>query len=235
MYHASAYYGHRCISSRHHCHILARVRFTMVSILTTVGCRIIGEAYHKIPSTLQLWSHDTMITDVPSPLTSRPSGLDNYEFLEVLFTLKLSCISLNNKTFICSFGNSNPCGHGHDRIHAHALTTALTGELWTRTSNVVVNIDILWVITLVMHYFIPALVWNNITKGTIMLIHDWGGGGGDTGVPISHIPKFLTPNIPYPRCVSPPMIVYTIVVLFYWKMWSRNKACNININCYHTY
>ena len=37
-----------------------------------------------------------MLTDVPSPLTSRPSGLDNYEFLEVLFTSKLSCISLNN-------------------------------------------------------------------------------------------------------------------------------------------
>ena len=97
MYHASAYYGHRCNSSRHHCHILARVRCTMVSIRTTAGCRIIGEAYHKIPSTLQLWSHDTMITDVPSPLTSRPSGLDNYEFLEVLFTSKLLCITLNNK------------------------------------------------------------------------------------------------------------------------------------------
>ena len=38
-----------------------------------------------------------MLTDVPSPLTSRPSGLDNYEFSEVLFTSKLSCISLNNK------------------------------------------------------------------------------------------------------------------------------------------
>ena len=38
-----------------------------------------------------------------------------------------------------------------------------------------------------MHYCIPALVCNNITTGTIMLIHDWGGGGGgsDTGVPIS--------------------------------------------------
>ena len=60
-------------------------------------CRIIGEAYHKIPGALQVWSHDTMLTDVPSPLTSRPSGLDNYEFSEVLFTSKLSCISLNNK------------------------------------------------------------------------------------------------------------------------------------------
>ena len=88
--------------------VLARVRFTMVSIRTTAGCRIIGEAYHKIPSTLQLRSHDTMITGVPSPLTSRPSGLDNYEFLEVLFTSKLSCISLNNKKIIRSFGYSNP-------------------------------------------------------------------------------------------------------------------------------
>ena len=183
MYHASAYYGHRCNSSRHHCHILARVRFTMVSIRTTAGCRIIGEAYHKIPSTLQLWSHDTMITDVPSPLTSRPSGLDNYEFLEVRFTSKLSCISLNNKTLKRSFGDSNPCGRGHDIIHSHALTAALTVELWTRTSYVVVNIDPLWV----MHYFIPALVCNNTTKGTIMLIHE-GGGGWHRGT-----------DIPYPR------------------------------------
>ena len=140
MYHASAYYGHRCNSSRHHCHILARVRFTMVSIRATAGCRIIGEAYHMIPSTLQLWSHDTMITDVPSPLTSRPSGLDNYDFLEVLFISKLSCISLNNKKWIRSFGDSNPCSRGHDIIYSHALTAALTVELWTITSYVVVNI-----------------------------------------------------------------------------------------------
>ena len=30
-----------------------------------------------------------------------------------------------------------------------------------------------------------------------------GGGGGDTGVPISHIPYFLHPNIPYPRFLNP--------------------------------
>ena len=30
-----------------------------------------------------------------------------------------------------------------------------------------------------------------------------GGGGGDTGVPISHIPDFLPPNIPYPRFFTP--------------------------------
>ena len=29
------------------------------------------------------------------------------------------------------------------------------------------------------------------------------GGGGDTGVPISHIPDFLPPNIPYPRFFTP--------------------------------
>ena len=28
-------------------------------------------------------------------------------------------------------------------------------------------------------------------------------GGGDTGVPISHIPDFLPPNIPYPRFFTP--------------------------------
>ena len=27
--------------------------------------------------------------------------------------------------------------------------------------------------------------------------------GGDTGVPISHIPDFLPPNIPYPRFFTP--------------------------------
>ena len=69
-----------------------------------------------------------MITDVPSPLTSRPSGLDNYEFLEVLFTSKLSCTSFNNKKIIRSFGDANPCGRGHDIIHSHALTVALTVE-----------------------------------------------------------------------------------------------------------
>ena len=31
----------------------------------------------------------------------------------------------------------------------------------------------------------------------------YGGGGGDTGVPISHIPDFLPPNIPYPRFFTP--------------------------------
>ena len=30
-----------------------------------------------------------------------------------------------------------------------------------------------------------------------------GGGGGDTGVPISHIPDLLPPNIPYPRFFNP--------------------------------
>ena len=30
-----------------------------------------------------------------------------------------------------------------------------------------------------------------------------GGGGGDTGVPISHIPDVLPPNIPYPRFFTP--------------------------------
>ena len=35
-------------------------------------------------------------------------------------------------------------------------------------------------------------------------IHQYmGGGGGDTGVPISHIPDFLPPNIPYPRFCNP--------------------------------
>ena len=29
------------------------------------------------------------------------------------------------------------------------------------------------------------------------------GGGGDTGVPISHIPDLLPPNIPYPRFFTP--------------------------------
>ena len=31
----------------------------------------------------------------------------------------------------------------------------------------------------------------------------YGGGGGDTGVPISHIPDFLPPHIPYPRFITP--------------------------------
>ena len=83
-----------------------------------------------------------MLTDVPSPLTSRPSGLDNNEFSEVLFTSKLSCISLNNKKK-SSFGDSNPCGRGHDRNHSHALLAVLTVELRMRTSYVVVSIDLL--------------------------------------------------------------------------------------------
>ena len=67
-----------------------------------------------------------------------------------------SRVFLNNKNNkICSFGDSNPCSRGHDRNHSHALTAVLTVELWTRTSYVVVNIDLLWV----MHYFIPTLVY----------------------------------------------------------------------------
>ena len=52
------------------------------------AAELLGRRYHKIPSTLQLRSHDTMITDVPSPFTSRPSGLDNYEFLEVFIYIE---------------------------------------------------------------------------------------------------------------------------------------------------
>ena len=40
----------------------------------------------------------------------------------------------------------------------------------------------------------------------------FGGGGGDTGVPISHIPDFLPPNIPYPRFFTPQ---YPISQIFY--------------------
>ena len=40
-------------------------------------------------------------------------------------------------------------------------------------------------------------------KSNISFRHCWGGGGGDTGVPISHIPDFLPPNIPYPKFFTP--------------------------------
>ena len=69
-------YGHQCSSSRHHCRIFALVRFTHG--INSTDCRILGEAYHKIPSIL--WSHDTVITDLPSPLTSRPSGPANIKY-----------------------------------------------------------------------------------------------------------------------------------------------------------
>ena len=84
----------------------------MVSIRT--DCRIIGEAYHKIPSIL--WSHDTMITDLPSPLTSRPSGPDNNYILEVLFMLTLSV--KHNEKIIAPLGTLNT---GPGSLQSHNL------------------------------------------------------------------------------------------------------------------
>ena len=46
------------------------------------------------------------------------------------------------------------------------------------------------------------LIIEHVLKG-MLLFCDYTIGGGDTGVPISHIPDFLPPNIPYPNFFTP--------------------------------
>ena len=61
-----------------------------------------------------------------------------------------------------------------------------------------------------------ALYWPNTSIFYILLCNlsfsIYYIGGGDTGVPISHIPDFLPPNIPYPRFFYPQ---YPISQIFY--------------------
>ena len=131
MYHASAYYGHRCNSSRHHCHILARVRFTMVSIRTTAGCRIMGRRTTRSQARYNCGATTPWLLTCHRrwPIGHRFWTVTNFWKFYLYWGLYWIGNAYTMKKKFRFRGDSNSDCDGHIRIHSHSLPVALASEL----------------------------------------------------------------------------------------------------------